>query len=249
MTKMQAETLKPVAKAPMFKKLAGYRSFDGVTREIRQLIGSGLLVAGDRLPAERELAAQLGVGRSTVRESLRGLEYAGLVTLKKGVAGGAFIRSPGSAAFADTLGDLYRLGALTGEHLTEARILLGCEVARLACLRRDEHDLDAIEANIKETHAAIDRGDLRTKMEGSIEFHRLLADATKNPALIIMTDALAAIMREFMQALGPKPNAFAQEAQVRLLEHLRARDEAAMVQEMSAYLHQTQKRYLEKTPD
>ena len=73
---MQAETVKPLVMPPMFAKLAGRRSFDGVTREIRQLIGSGLLVAGDRLPAERELAAQLGVGRSTVRESLRGLEYA-----------------------------------------------------------------------------------------------------------------------------------------------------------------------------
>ena len=83
----------------MFSKLSSGRSFDGVAREIRTLIQNGQLRDGDRLPAERDLAAQLGVGRGTVREALRGLENAGLVAMKNGVAGGAFMALVSASLF------------------------------------------------------------------------------------------------------------------------------------------------------
>lgn len=229
---------------PVFRKLSSRRSFDDVAREIRTLIGEGMVREGDRLPAERELAAQLGVSRGTVREALRGLETAGLVEMKNGVAGGAFIRQPDSTPFTESLGDLYRFGELTAEHLTEARIILGCEVARLACARRDDADLQALAENIRRAEDALSKGDLLAKTEGSIEFHRLLARSTRNPALIMMTNALAEIMREFVQALGARPNQFALEAQARLLEHLRAREPDAAEQEMRVYLRQTHSNYL-----
>lgn len=230
--------------AVVFNKLSSRRSFDGVAREIRSLIENGALGEGDRLPAERELAAQFGVSRGTVREALRGLENAGLVLLKSGVSGGAFIRRPDSTAFRETLGDLYRFGDLTAEHLTEARILLGCDLVRLACVRRDDADLQALADNIRRAEAALEQGDLRAKTEGSIEFHRLLARATKNPVLIMMSNPLAEIMREFVHALGARPNRFALEAQARLLEHLRAREPDAAEEEMRAYLLQTHSNYL-----
>lgn len=233
---------------PVFSKLSSRRSFDGVAKEIRGFIESGLLQEGDRLPAERDLAAQLGVSRGTVREALRGLESAGLVMLKSGVTGGAFIRRPDSNALKETLGDLYRFGDLTAEHLTEARILLGCEVARLACMRRDDADLAALAANIRRAEAALEQGDVREKMECSIAFHRLLASATRNPALIVMTNALADMMREFVRTLGERPNRFTFDAQTTLLEHVTARDQVAAVQHMRAYLLQTHSQYLATDP-
>lgn len=229
---------------PVFSKLSRRRSFDDVAREVRAFIESGKLAEGDRLPSERDLAAQMGVSRGTVREALRGLETGGLVELKSGITGGIFIRRPDSSALRETLGDLYRFGDLTAHHLTEARILMGCEVARLACIRCDEADLLALEENIVQAEAALDRGDVRAKVEGSIEFHRLLAKATRNPALMVMNNALADMMRDFVEVLGPKPNPFVLVAQKRLLVHLRARDADAAQREMRDYLQQTHSNYL-----
>jgi GntR family transcriptional regulator, transcriptional repressor for pyruvate dehydrogenase complex len=168
------------AGSPIFTKLSSKRSFEEVVAQIRAQIASGSLREGDRLPAERELAVQIGVSRNTVREALRSLENAGVVTLRKGVSGGAFICSRSGEAVGAALGDLYRLGTIAPEHLTEARLILGTEIARLACARRDKNDLEALEENIRVTQQVADSGDLRAKTEKNIEFNKLLAVATKN---------------------------------------------------------------------
>src|SRR5690606_8735266 len=93
-----------------FEKISSKRSFENVVDQIRALIGSGQLREGDRLPPERELAAQFGVGRNTLREALRALENSGVLTLRKGVNGGAFIHSGGGEAVTKALADLYRMG-------------------------------------------------------------------------------------------------------------------------------------------
>ncbi|WP_426442565.1 FadR/GntR family transcriptional regulator [Bradyrhizobium genosp. P] len=68
------------------------RAFDTICQKVRDLLADGSLKPGDKLPAERQLAEQFGVGRSALREALRTLEAAGILTLKKGAHGGAFIR-------------------------------------------------------------------------------------------------------------------------------------------------------------
>lgn len=233
---------------PRFTKLAK-RSFEEVVERIREQIGRGELREGDRLPAERELALQLGVSRNTVREALRALENAGVVQLKKGVNGGAFIHSGSGGAVTNALADLYRMGGVTPAQLTESRVILGREVARLACERRDESDMRALEENVRRTREAAERGDHATRAHTNIEFHRLLAEASKNPILIVLTKALVEMTREFVQALGAMPNRFALASRARMLEHLRARDADAASREMEAYLRRAQRVYFEQTPE
>jgi GntR family transcriptional repressor for pyruvate dehydrogenase complex len=230
----------------MFQKLPVKRSFEGVVAQIRIQIGEGALREGDRLPAERELAVQFGVSRNTVREALRALENAGVVTLKKGVAGGAFIHSGSGDAVARALADLYRLGSVSPAHLTEARLIIGREVARLACERYDEVDLKALEENVEKTRLAAEQGDLVARANTNLEFHKLMVRATKNPILILMTDALVEITREFLQVLGAMPNRFALASRLRMLKHLKARDAEAASKEMTDYLQSTQRYYLDK---
>ena len=230
----------------MFQKLAAKRSFEDVVAQIRTQIGAGMLREGDRLPAERELATQLGVSRTTIREALRTLENAGVVVLKKGVTGGAFIHSGSGDTVTRALADLYRLGSVRPAHLTEARLILGREVARLACERYDDEDLQALEQNILKTRQAADREDHVLRANTNLEFHKLMALATKNPILILMTDALVEITREFLQVLGAMPNRFALESRLRMLEHLKARDANCAAKEMCDYLEATQRHYLDK---
>lgn len=75
---------KAAAEELTFERIQTSRVFEEVTAQIRQMIVDGQLRPGHKLPAERELAARLGVSRSSVREALRALEIAGLVRLSKG---------------------------------------------------------------------------------------------------------------------------------------------------------------------
>ena len=227
-----------------FRPVATRRAFEEITAQIRDQLARQSLKTGDRLPPERDLADQFGVSRNTLREALRSLENSGLLELKKGATGGAFIREGGGDAVVAGLSDLYRLGNIQPEHLTEARILIGTEVARLACARRTAADLMALEANVAEAEAASKAGDLGRRAEIHYEFHSLLARAAKNPVLIILTDALMEMTRHFVEAVGYQPNPYVMPSRKRLLKALRAKDAVAAAAEMATMLKRLQKFHL-----
>ena len=71
--------------SPSFAPIHTRRAFEEICQRIRDQLSAGLLKPGDKLPAERDLAQLLGVGRNALREALRSLEIAGIVRLQKGV--------------------------------------------------------------------------------------------------------------------------------------------------------------------
>lgn len=230
----------------MFEKRPAPRSFEDVARQIRERVQQGALREGDRLPPERDLATMLGVSRNTVREALRALEHAGLLALQPGVNGGAFIRNSGARVMKNALGDLFRLNLISAANLTEARMITGSEVARLACERRTDADLEALTDNVTLMREAADNGNLPLRASRNLEFHKLLARATANPVLVVITDALVEATQEFVQAIGAMPNEFAIGSRLRMLQHLRDRDADAAAAEMTKYLRTAQDSYLNR---
>ncbi len=228
----------------VFRPVATRRAFEEIATQIRAQLAERALRAGDRLPAERQLAEQFRVSRNTLREALRSLEIAGLLQLKKGAAGGAFIREGGGEAAIAGLADLFRMGAIRPEHLTEARILIGREVARLACARRSRADLEALQANVTAAEASTAAGDFAQRAVLNYEFHRLLARATRNPVLIVLTDALTEMTRHFVEAVGYKPNRYVMPSRRRLLAHLRSGEGEAAAKEMEQMLKRLQRSHL-----
>jgi DNA-binding FadR family transcriptional regulator len=227
-----------------FHPVATRRAFEEITAQIRGRLVRQNLRAGDRLPPERELAGQFHVSRNTLREALRSLEIAGLLELRKGATGGAFIKEGGGDAAVAGLADLYHLGAIKPEHLTEARIVIGTEVARLACARRSRADLHALEANVAAAEAATAAGDVERRALVNYEFHRLLARAARNPVLIVITDALMEMTRHFVERIGYMPNRYVMPSRRRLLAHLRAKNGAAAAEEMEGMLRRLQRFHL-----
>ena len=151
------------------------RLSDQVSEQIQGRIASGELRSGDKLPPERELAESFGVSRGAVREALRNLERTGLVSLQAGSRGGAFIGEGDPSLIGDSFRNLYQLGSVSLDELTEARLWLASTVVRIACARATDSDLDALTANVDEAEELIKAGRFEQKIDVQIEFHNLLA--------------------------------------------------------------------------
>ena len=214
---------------------------------MRRNISEGKLKPGDKLPAERELAQMFGVSRNTMREALRALELSGLIELKLGATGGAFVLPGSSNAVVNGMRDLYFLGAITPEHLTDARISVSAAVIRMACDRLTEEDLAALEANVEAAARAHKAGNFEDRTRHHQAFHVLLAKATRNPILIATTEGIMEITRQFVKAIGPpQEQTYTLPSRKRLLVCLRERDAEGAVNEMTVALRKLHKGYMVK---
>lgn len=172
------------------------RVHEAVAAQIRQAIFSGLLAPGHKLPPERELAERFQTSRMALREALRALEKEGMLAIKRGFGGGAFVADSDSAlrALTDSLHTVVKLGEAKSSQLSEVRTILEPEIARLATLRAKANDLDQIESVVVAQEKELRRGELSRQWD--MEFHRKLADAAHNPVLKIVVNAVNESIRD-----------------------------------------------------
>ena len=150
------------------------RLFEDVCTKIRRDISNGTLRPGDMLPSERELAEELRLGRPVVRDALRSLEEAGILEFRRGVSGGAFIRSGDAGTLTRSITDMVFLNTISVQNLTEARTCLMSFAARLACERGKEEDFAALDANIDEMMLRTAEGRIEHTVESIGTFYILL---------------------------------------------------------------------------
>ena len=230
---------------PEFRRIRTPRAFEEIAEQIRGELVSRRLRAGDRLPAERALAEQFGVSRNTLREALRSLENSGLLRLQKGATGGAFVRESTGDAIITGLRDMFHLGVIRPAHLTEARVMIEAIAVRAACERATPEDIDALNANIASAErAARDKIDFFDQAAIHLEFHRILARATKNPVMVIVMEALIDVMQHFVRAIGQKRNPWVIPSRRRFMKHFAAGDSDAAVAEMEQHLERLNRYYL-----
>jgi GntR family transcriptional repressor for pyruvate dehydrogenase complex len=234
---------------PVFRPIRSPRAFEEIAAQIRAQLAEGWLRVGDRLPAERALAEQFGVSRNTLREALRWLEHAGLVRLQKGASGGAFITEASGEAIATGLLDMYHSGTITPAQLTEARIWLEAVVVREACLRATPHDLEQLRDNVRRAEEANAQGDLHTRAELNLEFHRHLARMTGNPVVVIVMDSMLAVLRHFIRSIGHYENSFVLPSRKRFIRLMEARDVDGAIAEMESSLKRLQRSYLSRAKE
>lgn len=228
----------------VFEPIKQRRAFEEICERIRDQLSAGALKPGDKLPAERELAQQLGVGRSALREALRSLEIAGIVRLQKGATGGAFIRKGDPSGMTQALQDLLHLGSISLEELTETRLYIQDVVVRLACERATKADLEALRRNVDATEDIVRRGDYMARIECSREFYRLLAAATHNQVVSIIVEAVTEILMRFLRirvAAGAKTQPNLVETRRQFLKALASRDVDKAAREMGTHLESVHK--------
>jgi GntR family transcriptional repressor for pyruvate dehydrogenase complex len=212
------------------------RAFDDVVRQIRERVYTGELRPGDRLPSERAMSEQFGVSRNMVREALRMLEITGIVELRKGAAGGAFICRGRPELVARSLSDMLRLSAFTLSDMTEARMWLSSTIVRAACERATEEDIARLQANVSEAAELAASEDWASVAVVNIEFHNLLASASGNPVLAMIQRSVMDVMRQISLVAGPIRSDITIKSRVRFLRHLRNRDQEKAVIEMERNL-------------
>lgn len=220
-----------------FEPLRQTRTFEEVCARIREQLESGSLRPGDKLPPERELSEQLGVSRTALREALRSLEIAGIVRLRKGPRGGAFIQSGDPSSMNRVIQDLMRLGAISLDDLTEVRQVIQTAVVRLACERATDEEIAAIGVNIENTAEATRLGRHDERIRYVNEFYRLLALSTRNEILTMFVDSATEILMRFLRAIPEgRPMGTLIDARRRFYKYFRVRDADRAAREMEKHL-------------
>ncbi len=162
---------------------------DEVADRLLTAVALGEFLPGERLPVERALAALLGVSRSTVHEAVGRLRSAGIVEVRRGRAGGAFVRSDWSTNSADAVSRTIGVRGAELEQLLDLRGMVEGMVARTAAERRTESDVSALREALAAFAAA------RTPQQEHVAdaaIHRAVTAATGNPQVASLTQGLLA---------------------------------------------------------
>lgn len=220
----------------MFARVTVARASSSISDQIRSAIVSGRIAQGERLPPERLLAEQFGVSRVTVRDALRALEAMGLIEVRVGARGGAFVTVPTGSLVGQTMSDMMMMQAITPEDIVEARLVVELGTVTLACARATDEDIAALQA-----HGERARSALQAKVytsEISWEFHSLLARAAHNVAVDGLTQSFRSTlsMHPVRVREGNKAFAASVEEHERILHALEAHDGAAGRHEMAHHL-------------
>lgn len=155
-----------------------------IVDQVRALIHEGKLRPGDRLPPEREMCERFGVSRVTVREALRVLEASGLVEIRVGAHGGAFVTQPSHERVGANILDLLTLSSVSASEVTEVRMVLEVGMIGLIGDNVDDEDIAALHEICDRQEETLASGDYDVSL--AAEFHTRLAAATHNPAFELL---------------------------------------------------------------
>ncbi|MCU1518915.1 MAG: GntR family transcriptional regulator [Pseudarthrobacter sp.] len=203
---------------------------------------SGDIAVGTRLPAERQLAASLGVGRSAVREALAALEILGIVIVRPG--SGTYLRDGISELLPRTLSWGLMLGAPRTRELVELRSGLEVQAAQLAADRITEESLDRMRAALGAMSENLN--DLAAFVEADAAFHREIAESSGNQVLQELLQSIRSLLRIWVdRALTDEGHAAdALKEHTEIFTALEAHDADAVTRTMYSHMQTASRRLL-----
>jgi GntR family transcriptional repressor for pyruvate dehydrogenase complex len=175
--------------AASLRPLERSRLYEDVGERLAEFVSESRMTAGDQFPPERDLARQLHVSRTSVRQSFVVLQALGFVDVRHGE--GVFLRR--TRGFGDSLTKLLERRRRLPDVL-EAREALEVKLAELAAAHRRDDDLGAMNAALDAMGAEISAGGVGT--EGDAAFHHAIALAARNEILLHLIEAMAEVIQE-----------------------------------------------------
>lgn len=178
----------------MFKPIKQKKVYQHVIEQIQNMIISGHLKKGDKLPAERDLSEQLGVSRASIREALRALEIIGLLESKQGE--GNFIRDNIGNSFFEPLSVMFLLNKGKKEEILELRKMIEVETAASAATKITNNDIEELKDLMKRLENATNEKD---SARIDKELHYKIAQIADNSLAMNLLNAISSLMELFIE--------------------------------------------------
>ncbi len=173
-------TFKPIRKKIISKE---------VEQRLRQSILDGLYSPGDRLPPERELTEQFKVSRVTVREALKNLQANGLIAIKRGMNGGAYVSDLKPDPIIENFKNLINLGKVNFAHLMHARLYIEPPTAKVAASIRTDQDITNLTAMLDNAERYVNYSPRKARLICTI-FHCEVAKILQNPIIDFICESI-----------------------------------------------------------
>lgn len=220
----------------MFEQIQFSRISQGIIEQIREAILNESLKPGDQLPSEAELAKRFGVSKASLREAYRALEALGLLEIRQGISGGAFVRKVDIQTAGDSLFNYIFFQNPSIVDFTQLRTILEPQLAEIAAAKITDHYLSRIESNLEQTHNNLESGTYIYQLD--ITFHREIASISQNPLIVFMIDVLKDSLFNIKKLLQPDLK-FAQmvySAHCKIFDALQNRDPDKAKAEMKQHI-------------
>ena len=186
-----------------FRPVRPSRISEEVTEQLKRSILFGDFKTGDKLPPERLLAGEFQVSRVAVREALRTLENSGFIITRQGAMGGAYVTDLSFAHLADAFLDLLLAEKISITELSEVRILIEPEMARLAATKVTP----AYARQLKEALALeeLPLGSIVEDLDRKTAVHFILAEMSGNGFFEALIRSLMGLTRRVVLDVQPDP--------------------------------------------
>jgi GntR family transcriptional repressor for pyruvate dehydrogenase complex len=160
-------------------------------RIVRDLVRDNLK-PGDVLASERDMLERYATGRATLRESLRLLEFQGIIEIKPGFGGGPILVEPDPSHLAGTFVLLMQLKSAPFRTIVEVRTAVEPMISSLAAHRIDADGLAALQRTIDTMHDNVE--DRQSFLDANQSFHDIIARACGNPLFAYLIESLLDII-------------------------------------------------------
>lgn len=190
----------------VFRKARRTRFIHDILSQIEEAIVNGKYRVGDKLPSERELCDLFQTSRGPLREALRVLEQKGLITIKAGAYGGAFVTAVTTEQMSESLGFLLKFKGVTLAELAEFRAFLEGSTAALAAKRAKKKEIERLKALVDEARAHSGRNprSLDPLLLIDSRFHQTLAQCAGNRLFVSVLQTVYENMYQYQDKYLPR---------------------------------------------
>jgi GntR family transcriptional repressor for pyruvate dehydrogenase complex len=179
-----------------FEPVAPVHAYERIVAQIEEAVYSGRLKPGERLPGERELMTQFGVGRSTVREALRVLQAAELIRSRPGDPRGPEVLAASPGALQRSMNRLARAEHVGLAELLQFRMVLDGSSHLLAAQLRTDADLSTLDEALAAMAAADGYAEFS---RADVAFHDAIARTSRNPLLVVSGEVVRGVVLELIE--------------------------------------------------
>ena len=219
---------------------------DKIISQIKDLIASGQIHPGEKLPPQRQLSERFGIRRTYVRDAIKKLEFYGIVKVMP--QSGTVVAGLGITALKGLITDVLRVENNDFHSLLETRIILEISAAKNASIRRTKDDIVSISNALKEYEKKVSQG--QSGVEEDLLFHLKIAEASKNSVLkslmLVITPDIMTFFNDNEVCTGGRPKS-ALEEHHEILDYIVKKDpinvEIAMKDHLREILNFTKKRF------